>query len=186
VIAGRFLTAANLISILRVPLTLAACYFLWKGNQLMTFIFMSLAILSDTADGKLARRTGTVSDWGKILDPLADKISFAVFAAFLLVTNRLPLWIFAVLAGRDALIVTGGLFMSKGRTPPSANIWGKLSTMILSLFMLRQALLPGFRFPGYEIIGTDFLGLLSVVFIILSLATYAYNFFRPGRNTNAA
>jgi CDP-diacylglycerol--glycerol-3-phosphate 3-phosphatidyltransferase len=186
VISGKFLTAANIVSILRVPLTLAACYFLRKGPHSLTLAFMVMAILSDAVDGWLARKTGTVSDWGKILDPLADKISFAVFAVTLLVMHLIPFWIFAVLAGRDLLIVAGGLLMSRKRKPPSANIWGKLSTMVLSFFMLRQALFPLLRFPEGEVTGTDVLGVLAVVLIVLSFITYAYSFIRSGRYTNEA
>jgi len=176
VITGRFFTVANMVSIARVPLAVAACIFLYSGSSVMTLVFVVLAILSDAADGKIARMTGTVSDWGKILDPLADKIAFAVFALTLLAVHLLPLWMFVVFAGRDLLIVTGGLLFYKGKKPPSSNIWGKLATMFLSFYMLRQAVFQTLQFPSAAwLLDTDALGLLSMVLVVVSFATYVYS-----------
>ena len=174
-ITGRFFTAANIVSLLRIPLALSACYFLWHGNSQMTFLFVVLAILSDAVDGKLARATGTVSDWGKILDPLADKIAFVVFAGTLLLMRLLPPWMFIVLLGRDILIVIGGILFYRHEKPPSSNIWGKLATMFLSFFMLRQAVFPGFQLPRSDLfLSTDGLGMLSMILVVLSFITYVY------------
>lgn len=172
-ITGRFFTAANIVSIFRVPLAVAACFSLWNGHSDYTLLFVVLAILSDAVDGKLARITGTVSDWGKILDPLADKIALAVFAVTMLLMNLLPLWVFVVLAVRDLLIVTGGLLFYRKKKPPSSNIWGKLATMFLSFYMLRQAVFLQFQFPRADwFLQTDSLGLLSMALVVLSFATY--------------
>ncbi len=180
-ITGRFFTAANIVSIARVPLAVAACFFLWNEHTGYTLLFMVLAILSDAVDGKLARMTGTVSDWGKILDPLADKIAFAVFAVTMLILHLIPLWFFVVLAGRDLLIVTGGLLFYRKKSPPSSNIWGKLATMFLSFYMLRQAVFPRFQFPGDDwFLQTDSLGLLSMALVVLSFVTYVYAAIRQG------
>ncbi len=186
-ITGRFFTVANIVSIIRVPLALAACFFLWHGHSGRTFLFIVLAIVSDAVDGQIARMTGTVSDWGKILDPLADKIAFAAFAVTMLLMRLLPVWMFAVLAGRDLLIVTGGLLFYRKKRPPSANIWGKLATMFLSFFMLRQAVFPQFQFPQNDLFfHTDCLGLLSMLLVVLSFVTYVYTAFKSGGESNAA
>ncbi len=185
-IKGRFFTAANIVSILRIPLTGIACYFLWNGEMLYTFIFMVLAILSDAVDGQVARRTGTVSDWGKILDPLADKIAFTIFAITLLLKHLVPLWFFAILIGRDLLIIAGGLLFYRKASPPSSNIWGKLATTVLSIYMLRQAIFPQIQFPNSEVFyNIDFLGLLSILLVVFSFFTYVFSAFKSGKVTNA-
>ena len=164
-----------MVSVLRIPLALAACYFLWHGNSPLTFLFVFLAIISDAVDGKLARATGTVSDWGKILDPLADKIAFVVFAVTLLMMHSIPSWMFVILVGRDLLIIAGGLLFYRHEKPPSSNIWGKLATMFLSFYMLRQAVFPGFQLPRSDwFLSTDSLGMLSIILVVLSFVTYVY------------
>lgn len=175
-IKGKFLTAANIISLTRIPLTILACFALAAENRMLTFIFMFLAILSDTLDGKVARATNTVSDWGKILDPLSDKIAFVIFSVSLLILKLVPLWIFSVLIIRDLIIFIGGLIIYRSKRPPSANIWGKLSTLFLSLFMLRQAVFPAFQIPEKNILwNTDVLGLFSVFLIVFSFFVYVRN-----------
>jgi len=165
-----------MVSVARVPLAVAACVFLYSGSSVWAAVFVVLAILSDAADGKIARMTGTVSDWGKILDPLADKIAFAVFALTLLAMHLLPVWMFLVLAGRDLLIVAGGLLFYRGKKPPSSNIWGKLATMFLSFYMLRQAAFQTLQFPAETwLLNTDALGLLSMMLVVVSFATYVYS-----------
>ena len=186
-ITGPFFTAANIVSLLRIPLAFAACFFLWHGHSTYTLIFVVLAIVSDTVDGKLARKTSTVSDWGKILDPLADKIAFAIFAVTLLIMRLVPLWIFVVIAVRDILILVGGFVVYRKKRPPSSNIWGKLATMFMSFYLLRQAVFPGFQFPMNDwFLKTDILGLLSLFLVVLSFFTYVHTAFIDARESNAA
>jgi len=181
-IKGRFFTIANILSLLRIPLTILACFALTQENRLLTFVFMALAILSDAFDGIVARATDTVSDWGKILDPFADKIAFLIFAVSLLLLKLVPVWMFAVLIIRDLLIFVGGLIIYRGKRPPSANIWGKLSTLFLSLFMLRQAVFPTFQFPEENTLwNTDLLGLFSIFLVVFSFVVYVYDAFFKDR-----
>ncbi len=186
-IAGRFFTAANVVSILRIPLAITACFFLREGNPALTLLFVVLAIVSDALDGKIARMTGTVSDWGKILDPLADKVAFAVFALTLLLLDLIPLWIIGVLLIRDLLIIIGGLLFYRHQKPPSSNIWGKLATLFLSVYMLRQAVFIGFQLPSEDFLwNTDLLGLLSVFMVLFSFTTYVYTAIKLRGDTDAA
>lgn len=168
-VSGRFWGLANLLSISRVPLALMACWFVWKGDSAATAIAMVLAVATDGLDGWVARMTGTESDWGRILDPLADKISFAVFLVTLTLVGRVPLWLVLVVVGRDLLIAGGGLaIIGRIGRPPSANIWGKLATCALAAYLVRAALWP----TEGVLLGAGPLGLLSVALVALSLIVY--------------
>jgi CDP-diacylglycerol--glycerol-3-phosphate 3-phosphatidyltransferase len=168
-ITGPFWGVANLLSIARVPLALMACWFIWRGDTTATAVSMLLAIATDGLDGWVARRTGTESDWGRVLDPLADKLAFAVFLVTLTLLGRVPLWLAAAVIGRDLLIALGGLAIA-GRlgSPPSANVWGKLSTCLLAAYLVRQALWPS---KGV-LLGVGPLGLAAVGLVIASLFVY--------------
>jgi CDP-diacylglycerol--glycerol-3-phosphate 3-phosphatidyltransferase len=187
VITGRFLTAANLLSISRVPLAVAAAMMLLDGNIPLTGVFMVLATATDWLDGVVARKTGTVSDWGRILDPAADKAAFLVMAIALLKAGLIQPWILWMLVVRDGLIAAGGFLMSRKFRPPSSNLWGKAATTALAFYMIKQALLPEIRLPGGEMLfGTDLLGLLAAFLVTVSFATYIFVFFRTNRETNAS
>lgn len=186
-IKGKFFNAANCISLARIPLAVLSALMLSQGRKVETAVFMVLAVLSDAADGFVARKTDTVSDWGKLLDPAADKVAFAIMALTMVHLGLFPIWLLWILLGRDGLIVLGGLLMSSKTSPPSANIWGKASTVALALFMVRQAVVPGLQFPVEDLLwGTDVLGLLSAVLIILSFSLYVTVFIRTNGASNAS
>ncbi len=185
-ISGRFFTTANMISLARIPLAAGAAFSILNGQRLSTAVFMLAAAASDWLDGFIARKTGTVSDWGKILDPAADKVAFLLAALALVRTDLLEPWVLWMLLGRDGLIAAGGLLMSARMTPPSANIWGKAATTALALFMIRQALFPEIAWPRGGILpGADILGTAAAGLIAVSFLTYAAVFIRTNWNRHA-
>lgn len=138
---GRFWTIPNSLSLLRLVLVVPITILLWGDGPLGWLLaLVLLAILTDWFDGRIARWTHTVSDWGKVIDPIADK-----FAAVLTVSAltfrptepQLPLWFFGLVVGRDLAILVGGalLVQRSGRVVMSA--WaGKAATLWLALTIL--------------------------------------------------
>ena len=186
-IKGRFFTAANLISISRIPLAVTAALMLLRGNTFLTGVFMVGATITDWLDGFIARKTSTVSDWGKLLDPAADKAAFIVMALALLRMNLIQPWILWMLVVRDGLIAGGGLLMSKKMNPPSSNLLGKSATCVLALFMIKQALFSRLYIPGGKVfMGTDLLGLLAALLVAVSFFFYLAVFIRANRETHAS
>ena len=171
---GRFLTCANMISISRIPLSGLACLFIVSGRNLAAGLCIFGAIASDALDGMIARMTGTESDWGKILDPLADKVGIGAFLITLLLIGRIPFWFAGTIIIRDVLIGSFGLYLA-GRlpSPPASSIWGKLSSLLVSIFLVRQALWPSLQLSGELLPGTDVLGIIAFCMAIISLVTYA-------------
>lgn len=138
-----FWTPSNVVSLLRVPLTVAALYLIWLGPdyRLALFAVMFAAIVTDIADGALARKRGEVTRWGKILDPMADKVAIDSVAVALVLYRDLPLWVGVVVVGRDLLILLAGIFViARSRFVFSSNIWGKLTTITMSALLLAYAM----------------------------------------------
>ncbi len=95
-------------------------------------------------------------------------------------------WLLWLLLCREGLIVVGGLFMAKRVRVPSSNIWGKTATLVLALYMIRQAVLPELRFSaGPVVFGTDLLGILAALLIIVSFTTYVFVFLRSNGPSDA-
>jgi phosphatidylglycerophosphate synthase len=138
---GRFWTAANALSLLRVVLVVPITVFLWRGGPLGWLVgLVVLVILTDWFDGRIARWTHTVSDWGKVIDPVADK-----FAAIMTVTAltfrpadpHLPLWFFGVIVGRDLAILLGGAAIARRSGQIVMSAWaGKAASLWLALTVL--------------------------------------------------
>lgn len=99
----------NVLSLLRMGLTVPLAWWIREGRYDEALVLALVAGLSDALDGFLAKRFGWVSWLGGILDPLADKLlliaSFATFAF----TGTFPLWLAALVIGRDVVIVAGAV-----------------------------------------------------------------------------
>ena len=96
-----------------------------------------LAGFSDGLDGLLARRFGWTSRIGGLLDPLADKLLFVSVFAALTWNELIPLWLFAVIVGRDIIIVSGALAYEYliGPVQPDPTRVGKLNTALTLLYL---------------------------------------------------
>ncbi len=130
-------TVSNALSVLRIVLTLPAALALDAGMRDIAIVIFLVAALTDVLDGYIARRYNEVSELGKILDPIADKVFVGVVVLILLVQGALPLWFVLVVLGRDILIMLGGIFVERrtGIVLPS-NYPGKIAVLVLSATLL--------------------------------------------------
>lgn len=104
------LTLSNALSLLRVALFMPFAYFYERDEKVIAFAVVVLAISTDWFDGRVARWTNTVSELGKILDPLADKLSTALIGMYLLYRGELPLWFVLLVVVRDLILFLGGIY----------------------------------------------------------------------------
>lgn len=131
----------NLLSLSRVALMPAILLALRQGWDGALLVLMLLAAATDLLDGFLARRTGRVTDLGKILDPVSDKICINSMAVALSLWRGFPWWATAVIAGRDVLILLGGLSLVKStKAVPVSNWPGKIAVTFLAGAMVFYAM----------------------------------------------
>ena len=113
------------------------------GDILAGFVFI-LAALTDTADGYIARKKGIVTNLGKFIDPLADKILVVAALISLVQLQRLPAWIVVVIISRDFVVTGLRMVASAEGIVIAASKWGKVKTVsqivAISLMILN---LPG-------------------------------------------
>jgi CDP-diacylglycerol--glycerol-3-phosphate 3-phosphatidyltransferase len=172
----RIWTVSNLISIARVVLVVPAAYWLTTDDayhRLWALVLLSVAILSDLLDGYFARRLHQVSELGKIIDPLADKVAVAIVAFVLVMTDRIPLWYVLVVVLRDLLIVAGSLVVRKKKHIVLQSNWpGKIAVSAIALYLW-------FTVLGVETLEPlrSFLLWTSVVLMVVSLAVYSRRLF---------
>ena len=122
------LTIARIIMI--VPFTVFmlvnGCQGACKWIALIIFIAASI---TDTLDGKIARKYNLITDFGKFMDPLADKILVCSAMICLVSIGRLPAWICIVILARDFIINGFRLLASDNGVVIAANMWGKTKTV---------------------------------------------------------
>nr|WP_322958894.1 CDP-diacylglycerol--glycerol-3-phosphate 3-phosphatidyltransferase [Mycoplasmopsis canis]WQQ12301.1 CDP-diacylglycerol--glycerol-3-phosphate 3-phosphatidyltransferase [Mycoplasmopsis canis] len=104
-------------------------------TSIILVIFI-IAMFTDFLDGYLARKWKVVSNFGKLWDPLADKVMTTSVLIFLAWMNIIPFWIVAVLVIRDIVVDGARVVMSKNNISIAANLYGKLKTLVLSIAII--------------------------------------------------
>ena len=134
----RILTIANFISISRIALCIPLVYFLENGNSIYSFIIILVMILTDLLDGFVARLVNEITNFGKLIDPLADKICFMVVCIYLVFNKGLYLLVFfGLIVLRDVIIIIiGSYLMLNQNIYLEANKTGKWFIFVSSLMMI--------------------------------------------------
>ncbi len=172
-------TFSNAISVLRIVLALPAWIAFEAGLRGTVVAIAIFAVITDLLDGYIARRYNEISDLGKILDPLADKVFAATAVLVLVAHGELPLWFVFVVLGRDLIIFAGGTWIER-RTGlvVASNYPGKAAALTLAVtLMLIVARVP----HGV----TDVLLGISLLLLAVSLVLYVVRGVRALRGAEA-
>jgi cardiolipin synthase (CMP-forming) len=138
-------TIPNLLSFIRIILVPVFAVLFLQDKLLWAVVVLAISGLSDLFDGKIARRFNQVSELGKMLDPIADKLTQGTIAVLLFITfyraeNRtlhLFAWVFLLFIIKELVMLIGGaLMIGFGIHPGAAEIYGKAATMAFYLVML--------------------------------------------------
>ena len=183
-------TIPNWLCFIRIALIPVFTALFVKEQYIAAFITMIVAALTDVFDGKIARKFNMVSNLGKILDPIADKLSQIAIVIILLVKfwdGPLKYILFLFIFKELLMIIGAGILMAKGMRPVAAEVWGKLATVVFYTFMItiiaigpNGALLSIDLFKGLELNNTVIMimVIISAILAFASLFGYAPGFIR--------
>lgn len=171
---SRLLTVPNLVTVVRL-----CCLpvFLWllfgRDNRAGAAWLLGALGATDWVDGYVARRFHQVSEFGKMLDPIADRLLFIVGIVAIIIDGSAPLWVCIAVLAREAVlgVTVAALTLFAGMKRFDVTYWGKLATFLLM-----------FALPGFMLGASDFWGhdgfriaawLLVIPGIVLSYYTAA-------------
>ncbi len=129
---------ANLLTASRLVLIPIIFYLIMTGQSVAALIVFAFAALTDLLDGAVARHLDEVTELGRVLDPLTDRLLIVSMMIALYLRDGLgpPLWALLVLVGRDVLILAGSTWLTwKGR-PVEVTMLGKTATAVLLVSIL--------------------------------------------------
>lgn len=135
------LNIPNTLSFFRILLIPIFLYMLNSNKQMGIYVataILALSYITDILDGYIARKKNMVTELGKILDPLADKITQLVVVIALLLKEYIPAFVLIVLLVKELVQISGGIYIKiklKEQMPPS-NVFGKISTGMFYISML--------------------------------------------------
>ena len=129
----RVLTIPNVISFLRIALIpVFVALIVDPDTTRAGLVLFVVVVATDWVDGALARATGQVSDLGKVLDPVADRLAIAAGLIALVVADAFPLWAALLILVRDVTVLIAGLvLLSKRRARIEVRHLGKVATFSL-------------------------------------------------------
>ena len=86
----------NILTVIRFLLIPVIVFYIFTGNYILAFVFFSISGITDIADGFIARKYNLISNFGKLMDPLADKLTQVATIASLTIIKIIPLWILII------------------------------------------------------------------------------------------
>ncbi|MBD8916362.1 MAG: CDP-diacylglycerol--glycerol-3-phosphate 3-phosphatidyltransferase [Pseudobutyrivibrio sp.] len=164
----------NKLTIFRVILIPFFVIFLLLDASNQTYRYIADAIfiiasLTDMLDGKIARKYNLVTNFGKFMDPLADKLLVSAAMICLIATGQLAAWIVIIIISREFIISGFRLVASDNGIVIAASYWGKFKTVFQMLMII--VLIANINLPFFTVLGT-ILTYVALILTIVSLIDY--------------
>lgn len=171
--ASDLVTVPNILTYLRFLLVAPFIFFFLNKNYIAAALCIGFSGLSDCLDGFLARKLDQVTSLGKILDPIADKVTLVSVAVCMVIYMPLLLPIMLVMIGKEFLMLLGGLILLIMKiTPPPARWYGKVATVIFYLSVCTIIFLKAaFNITNDMLITVTFI--VTAAFMVFALVMYA-------------
>lgn len=173
------LNIANKLTVLRMVMVPLYVFFYLTTvlipvpyNQYVALAIFALACLTDYLDGKLARSLHIVSNFGKFMDPLADKLLVCSALICFVQNGVLPAWIVVILVGREFIISGFRLVAANENVVIAADIWGKCKTVV-QMFAVMFLLIP-FTAAWFHVL-QQLLVYASLILTVISVVNYIKN-----------
>ena len=179
----------NILTIIRFILIPFIVYYITKEQYILSFIFLTISGLTDILDGFIARKFNFITNFGKLVDPLADKLTQIAILATLVILKIIPSWILFIVILKEAIMIAGASFLYGKELVVSSKWFGKLATVLFYIAIVcsfgikywntsiynpldpSSILLPQFDIYIY------YLALISTIF---SLIMYFITFYKQG------
>lgn len=170
----------NILTVLRLLLIPVIVFYIFTGNYILAFIFFTVSGITDIADGFIARKFNLISNFGKLMDPLADKLTQIATLASLVFSDIIPIWILLVVFLKEFIMICGASFLYGKDVVVYSKWYGKLATVLLYIAIVISLLLKQFELAGIW----EFLDLgiftLALVATIFSLIMYVRDLYQKG------
>ena len=159
----------NTLTIIRMILIIPFVILLLNGADIPAVIIFIVASLTDMLVGQIARKYNLVTNFGKFMDPLADKLLVCSALICLVEMERLSAWIVIIIIAREFIISGFRLVASDNGIVIAASYWGKFKTVFQMVMVV--VLMLNIQNNIFQMIGTVLVW-ISLILTIVSLADY--------------
>lgn len=148
-----------------------------NDNYILTFTFLTLSALTDVLDGYIARKFDLISNFGKLIDPLADKSTQIAILTTLALKGIIPIWMIIVIFLKEFVMIAGASFLYGKELVVSSKWYGKLATVLFYVAIVSSLAIKYFNISfKFDI----YIYYLALGFTIFSLIMYFQAFYRDG------
>lgn len=123
----------NILTIFRFLFIPIILYYIFTKNYLCAFIFFTISGITDILDGFIARKFNLISNFGKLMDPLADKLTQISVLTSLVLVKIIPSWILVIVFLKELIMVIGASFLYGKDVVVYSKWYGKLATVLFYL-----------------------------------------------------
>lgn len=168
----EFLSIPNLMGYFRIILIPVYLYIVCKAEKqedyYLAIAIMLLSFLTDFLDGKIARRFNMITDFGKVLDPVADKLTQGALALSFVVRYPAVMILFCVFLCKELIMGSVGAYMiHRGFRTKGADMHGKICTALLDLTMLLLLVVPRMPYLAVNL-------LVGVCLVVMAVSLVLY------------
>lgn len=167
----------NILTVLRFFLIPFTVYFLVNNEFILAIAFLTLSGLTDVLDGAIARKFNFITNFGKLIDPLADKITQLSLLGTLVIKNIIPLWILVIVLIKEAAMVAGASFLYGKDLVVSSKWYGKASTVLFYLAIVVSMVIRDLEIKSSIDLIIYYIALAMTIF---SLIMYFREFYMQG------
>jgi cardiolipin synthase len=135
----------NTLTIIRFLLIPFIIHSVLSGDYILAFILFTISGLTDIADGFIARKFNLISTFGKLMDPLADKLTQISMLTTLVIKSIIPIWILIVVLLKEVIMVAGASFLYGKDVVVYSRWYGKLATVLFYIAIVLSLILTQFN-----------------------------------------
>lgn len=184
----------NILTIIRFLLIPLLIIVALQSDYISTIIVLTLSGITDILDGYIARRFNYITNFGKLMDPLADKATQITLLTVLTIQKIIPVWIIVIVLLKEFLMIAGASFLYGKELVVSSKWYGKLATVLFYIAIVCSLFTeywngplvghPEYSLPTLPEFHT-YIYYLAVVATIFSLIMYIKAFYLQGYLKNA-
>ena len=170
----------NALTIIRFLLIPVIVISIFNGDYIIAFIFFTVSGITDIADGFIARKFNLISNFGKLMDPLADKLTQIATIASLTLKDIIPIWILAIVLLKELIMIAGASFLYGKDVVVYSKWYGKLATVLFYLAIVFSLLINQFELPSIWSNLDLWLFYLALFATVFSLLMYIKDVYKKG------
>ena len=170
----------NILTITRFLLIPFIVFFIFTNQFILAFVFFTISGITDVADGFIARKFNLITNFGKLMDPLADKLTQIATLASLAIASIIPLWILIIVLVKEFIMIVGASFLYGKDVVVYSKWYGKLATVLFYVAIVLSLILKQFNIQGFWQNADLVCYLIALIATLFALIMYIKSIYNNG------